>query len=237
MVAIHQPTFFPWLGFFDKVARSDVFIVLDHVQFPKSRPGSWLNRVRLLVNGEAQWVTMPVQRGFEGVRRIDQILIDDRSPWRRKLLQLLRTNYGRAACFRDTFPVVEPLVLHPAERLVDYNSHAFTAIARQLGLPTHHIVHSAALDVDGKATELLIALVRCVGGTTYLSGDGAGGYQEDARFDEAGLPLTFQSFVPPAYPQGGDRPHVPGLSVLDALFHCGFEGTARLINAASARRS
>jgi len=118
VVAIHQPNFFPWLGFFDKIIRSDVFVVLDHTQFPKSE-GNWSNRVRLAVNGEAAWVTMPVRRDYAGFRRIDEMRIDNRAPWRRKLVQLLRTNYGRALAFRDVFPVVESWIETPAELLAD----------------------------------------------------------------------------------------------------------------------
>ena len=91
-------------------------MVLDHVQFPKSE-GNWSNRVRMVVNGEAWWVTMPVNRNYEGYRRIDEMKIDDRTPWRRKLLQSLRTNYGRAHAFPEVFPEVEAWVSHPAALL------------------------------------------------------------------------------------------------------------------------
>lgn len=231
-MAIHQPTFFPWLGYFDKIARADVFVVLDHVQFPKSRPGSWMNRVQLPSQGRALWFTVPVERAFEGVRRIDEIRIDARAPWRRRLLQWLRTTYGRAPAFDEVFPVVVPLVEHPAALLADYNLHAIGAIGRRLGLATDHLVRSSTLGVEGRKTELLVAIVRCVGGTTYLAGGGAGGYQEDERFADAGLEVQYQRFVHPVYAQHGVTAFLPGLSVLDALFNCGFEGTARLLAAA-----
>ena len=74
VVAIHQPNFFPWLGFFNKVACSDVFILMDNVQFPK-KGGSWSNRVQLAINGQAAWVTMPVVRSFHGTRIIKDMQI------------------------------------------------------------------------------------------------------------------------------------------------------------------
>ena len=67
LVAIHQPNFLPWLGYFDKLARADVFILLDTVQFPK-KAGSWMNRARLLVGGEPSWITVPVVRSYHGLR-------------------------------------------------------------------------------------------------------------------------------------------------------------------------
>jgi hypothetical protein len=228
VVAIHQPNFFPWLGYFDKVCRSDVFIVLDHTQFPKSE-GNWSNRVRLLVGGEAAWVTMPVDRQYEGLRRIDEMRIDSRAPWRRKLLQLLRTNYGRAPHFAEVFPNVEGWVHSPEERVADFNLVVIGGICERLGLPWSHMVRSSSLAVDGVKSELLANLVRRVGGNVYLSGDGSGEYLDEQVLHAAGMAVEYQRFVHPVYPQRPQTTFVPGLSVLDALFFCGFAGTAALL--------
>ena len=232
VVAIHQPNFFPWLGFFDKIIRSDVFIVLDHTQFPKSE-GNWSNRVRMAVNGEAAWVTMPVGRDYKGFRRIDEMRIDNRAPWRRKLVQLLRTNYGRALAFRDVFPEVESWVETPAELLVDYNLTVVAAICARLGIRTSHIVRSSTLGVDGAKSELVANLVTRVGGTVYLSGDGSGGYLDEQVLQASGATVEYQRFVHPVYPQRAGAGFIAGLSVLDALFHAGFAGAAQALGAAS----
>jgi hypothetical protein len=231
IVAIHQPNFFPWLGYFDKIVRADVFVVLDHVQFPKSE-GNWSNRVRLAVNGEASWVTMPVRRDYEGFRRIDEMQIDNDAPWRRKLTQTLRTNYGKAAAFKDVFPAVESWIANPTDSLADYNLAGITAICERVGLECSHIVRSSALQVTGAKTDLLVNVVRATGGNTYLSGDGSAGYQDDAAFAAAGIGVEYQRFVHPVYPQRGSAEFVPGLSILDAIFHCGFEGTGKLLQPA-----
>lgn len=230
VVAIHQPNFFPWLGFFDKIVRSDVFIVLDHIQFPKSE-GNWSNRVRMSVNGEAAWVTMPVDRNYEGFRRIDEMRIDNRSPWRRKLLQLVRTNYGRAPFFKQVFPDVEAWVESPAELVADYNMNAITGLCQRLGVRTAHIVRSSSLAIAGAKSELVANLVTGVGGTIYLSGDGSGEYMDEGVFRAAGIGVEYQRFVHPVYPQRQGAPFVGGLSILDAMFHCGFDGTAALLTA------
>lgn len=229
VVAIHQPNFFPWLGFFDKLIRADVFIVLDHVQFPKSE-GNWSNRVRMAVNGEAAWVTMPVVRDYEGFRRIDEMQIDNRAPWRRKLLQLLRTNYGRAQAFRDVFPQVESWVETPADLVADYNMRVITAICSRLGLRASHMVRSSTLGVDGAKSELVANLAKRVGGTVYLSGDGSGGYLDEEVLTSAGLAVEYQRLVHPVYPQRAGHDFIPGLSILDAIFHCGFEGTSKVLD-------
>ena len=229
VVAIHQPNFFPWLGYFDKIARADAFVILDHVQFNKSRPGNWSNRVQMAVGGAAAWVTMPVVRAYEGGRRIDEMLIDNHAPWRKKLLQLLRSNYGRAAGFREVFPFVTELIENPTDRVADYNIGAVTAVCARLGLRTDHMVRSSRLPVEGRATDMLVGLVKQVGGTRYLAGGGSGGYQEDDKFQAAGLDVEYQHFQHPVYAQRGEGTFVPGLSILDALFNCGFGGAARLL--------
>ena len=79
VVAIHQPNFFPWLGFFDKIARADVFVLMDNVQFPRTSTGTWVNRVKLLVAGRERWATAPVVRS--GARPGDVLALCGRQGW------------------------------------------------------------------------------------------------------------------------------------------------------------
>ncbi|MBK8127283.1 MAG: WbqC family protein [Elusimicrobia bacterium] len=102
-VAIHQPNFFPWLGFFNKWARADVFVLLDHAQFPKTA-GNWINHVQILTAGKPLWMTAPVVRAYHGVRRIDEMEINDSTDWREKTRRTWRAQYGRARCFNEAFP-------------------------------------------------------------------------------------------------------------------------------------
>jgi WbqC-like protein len=229
VVAIHQPNFFPWLGYFDKLARADVFVLLDHVQFQK-KGGNWANRVQLITGGgRPGWVTAPVDRSYHGTRPISEIAIDDARPWRRTVLKTIAANYARAAHFAEVFPVVEELVGHPSRRLAELNETAIRRLAGEIGLPTGHIVLSSSLQPSGAATDLLIELVRAVGGDVYLSGGGAAGYEEPDRFAAAGIELRPQAFAHPVYSQGKGE-FVPGLSVLDPLLHLGPAGTRRLLS-------
>jgi hypothetical protein len=226
LVAIHQPNFFPWLGYFDKLARADVFILLDDVQFPK-KGGTWVNRVRLLVNGEPGWVTVPVVRSYRGVREIREMRIDEQKPWRRKLLATIQASYARAAHYQEVMPLLSELIGNPTDDLFEYNRSSVVALAEALGLTTE-LTLSSSLGATSQATERLVELVRAVDGDGYLSGGGVAGYQEDEQFAEAGIELVWQDFQPPAYPQLEDVT-VPGLSVIDALLNCGFQGARPLL--------
>ena len=231
LVAIHQPTFFPWLGYFNKIDRCDQFVVLDSVQFSK-KGGTWGNRVKLLINGEPRWVTMPVERNYHGVRSYAEMRIDNSTPWRDKLREALRVNYRAAAHFSEVFPPLEGLISNSTTSLTDYNLSAILYFARALDINVSKIVMASALPAEGSGTDLLVSIARSVGGTAYLCGGGASGYQEDEKFAAAGLDLIYQEFQHPRYDQVNAAEFVPGLSVIDALMNCGFERTAELIHGA-----
>ncbi len=228
IVAIHQPNFFPWLGYFDKIARADVFILMDNVQFPKTG-GTWLNRVQVLVQGQPAWVTMPIVRAYHGVRCVCEMRINNAFAWREKLLRTLSVNYGRAPFFEDVYPFLEKLINYSTDSLVAYNLNAIQALSREFGLGASKFLLGSSLFVNGQATDLLIAMVKAVGGSAYLAGGGAGGYQEDEKFALAGLELMYQKFDHPTYPQFRSEKFVAGLSIIDVLMNCGFDQTRTLI--------
>lgn len=228
LVAIHQPNFFPWLGYFNKIARADVFILLDNVQFPK-KGGNWLNRVRLIANGNPSWITMPVVRAYHGLRRIHEIQIEDSSPWRTKFSKTVETNYRGAPFFDEIYPALIELINDRTDSLAQFNSSAIMSLARLLRLDTSKLIPGSSLDRQGSSTDLLISMVKQVGGTAYLCGGGAAGYQEDDKFVAAGIELVYQSFEHPVYPQSNTTEFVAGLSIIDSLMNCGFEGARRLM--------
>lgn len=220
IVAIHQPNFLPWLGYFDKIARSDVFVFLDDVQFPKTG-GLWSNRVKMRVAGEARWITAPIHRTFHGFALTNEIRLNDEKPWRKKLLKTLNANYAKAPYYNETMDWLKPLILLPESNLANYNMLVIRTIAERIGLRHDHLVTSSSLGASGQATELLIDLTKRVGGDCYLCGGGAQGYLDDQAFMAAGVELCYQSFDQPIYIQHGGREFAPGLSILDALVNIG----------------
>ena len=226
VVAIHQPNFLPWLGWFDKLARADVFVLLDHVQFPRSGHGEWMNRVRFLFHGSPAWATVPIQR--RGVRQIREVAIDDEQPWRAKLLKTFEASYAKAPAFEEARAVVDDVFAHETDNLVDLNEHGIGLIAALLGLDTTHVIRSSSLDVRGSGSDLLAEITRAVGGDVYLSGGGADEYQREESYAARGVELRFQAFDHPSYPQLGAG-FAPGLSTVDAIANCGADGVRRLL--------
>lgn len=229
MVAIHQPNFFPWLGYFNKIVRADVFVLLDNVQYPK-KGGSWINRVQVVVSGKSQWITANVERSYHGVRLIKDMQIDDHLPWRNKLGKTLAMSYRKAPFFEDVFPLITELLLKDTESLCEYNSSAIRAICSFIGVDTSHFLLASTLAVEGSATDMLISIVQSVGGDAYLCGGGADGYLEDSKFEEAGVELIYQEYQHPVYEQFNMKEFVKGMSIIDVLMNCGPSRTAELLS-------
>jgi hypothetical protein len=220
LVAIHQPSFFPWLGYFDKIRRADVFVLLDAVDYPRAGSGgmgSWCNRVRIPIQGEARWITCPLRRMPLG-SPILAAKIDDSRPWRTKLLGTLEANYARAPMYRESISLLEPLICASETNLAAFNIGAIAAVASHLGLSTR-FVRQSTLSYSGRATALLISLVKAVGGSSYLAGGGADGYQDDALFGTEGIELVKQNYKANSY--GNQGRFIPGLSVIDYIMKNG----------------
>lgn len=219
VAAIHQPNFFPWLGYFQKIARSSVFILLDDVQFPKTG-GTWLNRVRIARSGKAVWLTAPIDRAYSGLRRVLDMSFAD-GAWRERLRSSLRDAYSGTAFFAPTMDLIEPLLMNPEDAIADYNFGLVESLSSALGLGSAKLVRSSRLGIESTSTQRLIDLTRAAGCEVYLSGGGAQGYQDVALFESSGIRFELQSFAHPEYEQHGGGAFVPGLSIIDALMNRG----------------
>ena len=230
IVAIHQPNFIPWLGFFDKLHRADIFIMLDNVQFPK-KGGSWTNRVKMLVSGSENWITIPVDRKYHGFLEINKMMIENKSDWRSKILKSIYFSYKKTLYFENVFEFFEELINHDTDSLVEYNLHALNQIIRVLKFDNTEIYNASSLipEVENKKSDLLIDLIHKVNGSAYLYGAGSS-YLEEDKFMSKGIDLIDQNFFHPVYNQDGRKTFTPGLSIMDAFFNLGFEKTRILFN-------
>jgi hypothetical protein len=228
LAAIHQPNFFPWLGYFDKIFRCDRFIILDNVQFPK-RNGGWTNRVSLVVHGNPHWATAPVVRAYHGLRGINEMQIDDRKPWRKKLVNMFRMNYGKAPHFREALEALNECFAVSSSNLAEFNIGVSRILLDRIGVGSNKLVLASDLNAEGASTDLLISLLKEIGASAYLCGGGASEYQEDSKFEMAKIGLVYQSYSPTEYPQCNSSRFLPGQSILDAVANVGFSGTRSLL--------
>jgi len=216
VAVILQPSYLPWLGYFDQLARSDVFVLYDDVQYDKH---SWRNRNRIKTPQGAIWLTVPVLTKAQNWPTNRDVKIDNLHDWRRKHLHSIRQNYAAAEFFRDFVGVFETLYAREWRFLIDLNIESFGILTEQLGLK-REIRFSSELNVEGKGTQRLVDICTKLGASRFFEGAAGRDYIDEAQFQAAGIELAYQEYDHPVYPQLHD-PFVPYLSVLDLLFNCG----------------
>lgn len=230
VVACHQPNFLPWLGFFAKMARADVFVLLDDIQFTRgANKHNWTTRVRIGGPKGPLWISLPVRRSGAGLQRIADLRTDDHDPrWLPKLLKTLEQSYGRAPHASQALPSVLDILRRHRGSVCETNLGLIESIASLLGLNARRVL-SSSNPVEGTATTRLVNLTRVCGGGVYLSGDGADDYQLESEFRASGIALRRIGFRHPKYPQRAGALFVPGLSVIDALCYAGIDATRAML--------
>jgi hypothetical protein len=215
-VAAHQPNLFPWLGFFDKMRASDVFVLLDAVPF--NRRG-YQHRVRIGTPSGVRWLTLPVLKKGRYGEPTDEVRIDDSRPWRHDHLETLRHAYGKAPAFADRIASIEGLYEAASyQRLIDFTLPGIDLLRSHLGLDTEMRRASELVAPGLSSSELLAAAVVAAGGDTYVSGPTGRSYMDEDVFASRGVRVEYRTFVPFAYEQRCDG-FEPGLSALDLVFN------------------
>jgi hypothetical protein len=222
-VAIHQPNFFPWLGFFEKALTSDLFILLDDVQYEKSGKGNWFNRVYVSANGEKKWMSLPVNRKFAGFRNMNEIELAANMNHASDVLNRLGAFYRTSSYKTEVLDYIEGFFKLNHGLLWEMNYAYILDVLKRCGVPEERILLSSSYNSKEVATARLIDLVLRVGGGEYYSGGGAGGYMQAEEFESSGLSLSVQDFKHPEYEQKSSQEFISGLSSLDLFFNLGLD--------------
>ena len=211
ILSAHQPAYLPWLGYFDKIARSDVFVYLDTVQYEKN---SFINRNRIKGPNGAMWLTIPVKTKGHTDGSLRTTEIDDAQPWRSKHVKSIEMNYRRAPDFAASFAKVEPLVNLPESNLAEYCFQHLLFWCEELRLKTR-IVRSSELAIDSAKSDLVLDLCKHFGADHYISGALGRNYLQEADFEAADIRIEYQDYKSPTYAQLWGE-FEPNLAVLDA---------------------
>ena len=224
-VVVLQPSYLPWLGYFDQLFKSDVFVLYDDVQYDKH---GWRNRNRIKSRDGIQWLTVPVLTRGQGRPTNRDVRIDARTPWGRKHLRALETSYARAPAFGEVLGRIEPVLVRQWDRLVDVNMALLETLCGLLGL-TREIRLSSELGIPGERTERLVAICQALGAERYLTGDSARDYVDEARFAAHGIALEYHHYTHPVYRQLHGE-FIPYLSVVDLLMNHGRDSLDILVD-------
>jgi hypothetical protein len=226
-IAIMQPTYLPWAGYFNLISRADQFVFLDDVQFSRQ---SWQQRNRIVVNGQPMILTVPVLSSDRGPQSIGDVRVDESKNWRKKHLRTLQQAYAKHPFGKEPVAVAETVIGGGSDLLVDINIALITGFCRALDLtPGFH--RSSELAVAGDRSERLLKICRLLHADTYLSPCGSKEYlEEDGVFAGSDVALRYQEYVPRPYPQLGAAEFVSHMSIVDIVANIGFPAARAYID-------
>ncbi len=196
ILTAHQPAYLPWLGYFDKLIRSDVFVFLDNVQYEKN---SYINRNRIKTPQGAIWLTIPVKtRGHTSSTLRDTEI--DGDLWKAKHLKSIWLNYRKAPRFETCYPRLEKLYSERDDRLSDLCFRHLEFWLAEIGIEKK-IVRASELPINGRKSDLIHEICAYFRADRYISGALGRNYLEEEKFASSGISIEYQQYSHPTYPQ------------------------------------
>ncbi|MCX8083989.1 MAG: WbqC family protein [Calditerrivibrio sp.] len=220
IIGILQPGYLPWLGFFEQIYRSDVFVIYDDVQYDKE---GWRNRNRIKTANGIQWLTVPVHVKLSQNPLIKDIKIDNKENWRRKHLNSIKMSYSKSPFLKDYLSFFEDTYNRQWNYLIDIDMYLILNLITFLGIKNKQIVLSSSLGMRTKdRIQRLIEICKIFNADIFYEGASGRNYIDEEDFIRHGIKVQFQDYKHPVYRQlYGD--FVPYLSVIDLLFNHGGE--------------
>ncbi len=223
-VAILQPGYLPWLGYFEQMERADVFVHMDDVPFTRK---DWRSRNRIRLNDQPHWLSVPVIKQPLGTS-IRDMRIDYSQNWVRKHCGSIESAYRKAPFFEALADCIFPILDDREEFLVDLDVRLVMELRQWFQIKTP-CVFSSQLDVGPRdKVDRIIGICRAVGATRLYDGQAAKAFIDTEYFAEAGIEVEFQDYRHPVYDQGGEG-FIPYLSAIDLIVRCGAQARTVLL--------
>jgi len=216
-VSINQPAYLPWLGYFDRIYKSDIYVVLDSVQFEKN---SVTNRNKIRTKDGWAWLTVPLHtKGKFGDLSINKIEIFNQTNWQKKHWEQIKQNYSKAPYFKDHRSFFESLYSKQWETLQQINTHILDYLINELGIKTK-IMYASLLNIEGTKAELVLNICKHLNATSYLSGPFGRDYLDEKIFGQSNIKIQYHDYNHPQYQQNFPN-FEPYMSTIDLLFNYG----------------
>ncbi len=222
-LSILQPSYLPWLGFFDQMHRADTFVFLDDVQFTRR---DWRNRNKIRTPEGWSWLTVPVLQKNRFRQLLKDTHIDNSVPWARKHRDAIRSHYAKALFFDLYFPALESVYNKRWDFLLDLCYETLGILQEALGINVS-ILKASEMGIESAKEEKILGLCKKLEPSHYLAGDASADYLRPEAFDQLGIALEMQNYRHPSYRQRYPG-FVPYLSVIDLLFNEGERSLAVL---------
>lgn len=216
IVAIHQPNYLPYPGFFDKMFHADTFVIHDDAQFTDSE---FFHRNKIRINSGWKWLTVPVYKENLPINeiKIRNIPSVNAPCWNKEHFREICANYKKAPYYENFADELKQIYYARHEKLIDLNMTIIKFLMKAFEIEVD-IVFSSSFGLKSKSTKKLVDIVRTVGGDVYLSGSGGRDYMNESLFGD--IKLVFQDYKLPEYEQRYPG-FVPNMAAIDALFNTG----------------
>jgi hypothetical protein len=215
IVAVHQPQYLPWLGYFDKICRADMFVLLDDVQFKKNE---WQNRNKIKTAQGWQWLTVPVK--YKYPQLINEVEINNTVRWQHKQRQAILSNYRKTPYYHYLEEFFEDTFSASWDMISELNITVIRKLVDLLGIGTSLFVASELGEFPQDPDERLIALTKHFGADAYLAGGGGRQYMDLEKYMKNDIEVIFQDYNHPVYNQLFGK-FEPNMSVIDLIFNYG----------------
>lgn len=225
-LAIMQPYFFPYLGYWQLIKAVDKFVLYDDVNYIKS---GWINRNRILINSKPKYITVPLQQPSSN-KMISEMEMEPLLNWREKLLKTISLVYGRAPHFPTVFPVIEDLVKYKTSSLSDYLSYQIQMLSKLLAINTLITISSANYKNSAISGQVrVLDICKREGALTYVNAPGGRQLYDPVLFGQHHIMLRFLSMRTVVYAQR-TKEFTPNLSIIDVLMENGFSNVSGYLN-------
>jgi len=223
ILSIHQPNFFPWLGFFNKVNSSDSFIFLTESK--RSKNDKFLTRTQILNNDSKRYLSIPVGPKQKIINTLE-LPFDQK--WRMDMLNILHSAYSKSKFYEDVRDDIEKLIMFDCQYFYEFSINIIVFFMKALNIDKNCLIDKDFNKKFGEASNRLVNLCNEVNANKYISGIGAKSYIDEDIFLQNEIDIIYQEYFPQKYKQLSKK-FVPGLSIIDALFNCGYFDTEKLI--------
>lgn len=226
-VAIMQPYFLPYIGYFQLIKSVDEFILYDNIQYTKK---GWINRNRILVNGSDRLITLPVKKDSDYLNVVDREISDTWNTDRKSLLNLIKSSYSKAPYFKETYELLEECLAVEHTNLFEFIHQTLLKINRYVGIETPVTISSTiSIDHSLKSEEKVLSLCKAVGATMYINAIGGQHLYSKDRFAAHKIQLQFIKSDTIQYSQFSSN-FVPWLSIVDVLMFNSKQDITRYLN-------
>ncbi|PPR79216.1 MAG: hypothetical protein CFH01_00539 [Alphaproteobacteria bacterium MarineAlpha2_Bin1] len=216
ILSIHQPAYLPWLGYYDRIAKSDIFIILDTVQYQKN---SFQNRNKIRIKNGWSWITVPVKtKKILYDKNINQIEIDYNQNWNTKHLKSIKQAYVKSKNFEKIFPLLENILIKKWPSLADLSYETTICFFDILEIDTKIIRTSELKPFKENKSDLILEICKYFDTTKYLSGPIGKDYLNEKKFENESISIDYHNFIHPSYVQTY-KGFEANMSIIDLLMN------------------